>query len=362
MKNILVIFTTAFVSYGGLTTVMMNYYRAMDKTGLKIDFASTNEAPQDLLAEIQNNGSEYYCLGSRKKTPLKYRKNLKNLLKRKKYDGVHVNGNSATMYFELSIAKRYSVPVRIAHGHNTQTDYSIFHRMLEPAFRKSYTHAVAVSQKVGDWLYRGKQYSVLNNAIDLEKYKFNEDTRIKVRSELKIEDKFVVGNIGKLNQQKNHIYLLNVFVELKKIRNNVCLLLVGGGPLEYYLKKECIRLGIDKNVIFMGMVDNSAEYLQAMDICIFPSLWEGLPLAVIEAQSAGLPCIVSKNVTKEVKCLSSFIYKDLSDGVIDWAYVADKQLSEKIDRTVAVNNMRASCFNIQNECGKLRKIYLDEKI
>lgn len=359
MKKILIVITTGYASYGGLTTVMMNYYRAMDKSGLHIDFASTNESPRELLDELYSNGSEYFCLGERNKNPFKYRQNLKKVLEKNKYDVIHVNGNSATMTLELTVAKKCGVPVRIAHGHNTRTSHPIINKMLGHIFRKTYTYPIAVSKLAGDWLYNGDKYIILNNAIDLKKYKFNKEIRDKVRQELKLDNKFVVGNVGKLNEQKNHMFLLRVFAELKKMRDNVCLLLVGGGHLETVLHNECKSLNIDSDVIFTGMVDNAANYFQAMDVFVFPSKWEGLPVAMIEAQANGLGIIASDTITKEVKLTDNTVYKSLKDTAELWAeqiLKIEKEKSLRFDADKA--NLRK--FDIDYEAEKLRKIYLGD--
>lgn len=360
-RKILIIITTAFVPYGGLTTVMMNYYRAMDKTGLQIDFASTNDPPKVLLDELKANGSEYFNLRDRKKQLPKYLKNLKAVLKNGHYDVVHVNGNSATMAFELKVAKKYGVPVRIAHGHNSKTSHSIVHGFLKPLFNKMYTHAISVSKTAGDWLYGGNKYIILNNAIDLEKYKFNKEIRDKVRRDLKIDSKFVVGNVGKLNEQKNHTFLLKVFAELKKIRGDVCLLLVGGGHLETDLRNECKNLNIENDVIFTGMVDNASDYFQAMDVFVFPSSFEGLGMAVIEAQANGLHCFASVNVPKETKVSTLITYLDLTDTPAKWAKKItyyNTVAQRKVDSDEAIKEIRKNGYDITCEANKLQKIYL----
>lgn len=359
-RKILIVIITAFVPYGGLTTVMMNYYRAMDKTGLKIDFASTNDPPDVLLDELKANGSQYFNLGSRKKQLLKYLKNLKAVLKNGQYDVIHVNGNSATMVFELMTAKKCRVPVRIAHGHTTQTDHAILNKLLKSAFKRSYTHAVAVSSKAGNWLYDGEKYEILKNAINVEKYQFKETIRKKIRYDLGIEDKCVIGHLGKIYEPKNHDFLIDIFYEIKKINKYACLLLVGDGELKDKIKSKCERLNLE-DVIFTGMVNNVYDYLQAMDVFVFPSLWEGSPLALIEAQASGLPCIVSSNVTKDAKCTANTVYMDLTEGAEAWAKKAVEVSKHLPSRTDVLDEIRLSGYDIQMEAKKLRKIYLNEK-
>ncbi len=359
-KKILIVITTAFVPYGGLATVMMNYYRAMDKTGLLIDFASTNDPPKVLLDELRANGSDYFNLGDRKKQLLKYLKNLKAVLTNGHYDVIHVNGNSTTMAFELMIAKKCRVSVRIAHGHTTQTDHAVLNDLLKDIFKKVYTYAVAVSSKAGNWLYDGGKYGILKNAINVEKYKYNKTVRKQIRFALNIEDKCVIGHLGKIYEPKNHDFLIDIFYEIKKLNNNTCLLLVGDGELKDNIKSKCERLKLE-DVIFTGMVSNVYDYLQAMDVFVFPSLWEGSPLALIEAQTSGLPCIVSSNVTKDAKCTDNVIFMDLAERAEAWAKKAVEVSENLPDRTDVIDEIRRSGYDIQTEAKKLRMIYLNER-
>lgn len=358
MKKILIVLTTAYVPYGGLTTVMMNYYRSMNKSDLKIDFASTNKADRVLVEELQENHSTYYCLGNRKRNLLKYIRNLQKLIKKNNYDVVHINGNSATMLLELSIAKKCGVKIRIAHGHTTKTSHPVLHKVLEKFFHQSYTQAIAVSPRTGDWLFGPSNYFLLNNAIQIDRYRFRESVRAEYRNKLGIDDKFVVGHVGKMYAPKNHTYLLKVFAALKKQMKNTALLLVGNGHLEEDLIKECKELGIQNEVIFCGMKTDPEHYMQAMDFFVFPSLWEGMPLAMIEAQAAGLPCIVSSNVTKAVKCTDRVFFKDLKDGPESWAAMIAEKSMCVYDRTAVIKELRSNGFDIERESEKLRLLYL----
>lgn len=361
VKMVLILITTSFVPYGGLTTVMMNYYRAMDKKGLKIDFASTNNPPEVLLKELNKNGSRYFNLGDRKKHLGRYLANLDNVLKENHYDVIHVNGNSATMVFELKIAKKRGVSVRIAHGHNTKSDYSWLHRILFHSFRRSYTHAIAVSDKAGEWLFPGEKYIILNNAIPIEKYRYDVRIREEYRNKLGLSGKFVVGNVGKLNKQKNQSFLIELFSELKKQREQAHLLIVGGGSKQKELEAQCKRLGLQKEVTFLGMREDVPELLQAMDIFVFPSLYEGLPLAMLEAQAAGLPLLVSYNITQNAKCTERTFYKLLSDGAREWAEeiikIAGIGFDREEDMTIKLQNKG---FNIAIAAEKMKKIYTIE--
>lgn len=364
MKKVLIIITTGFSPFGGLTSVMMNYYRAMDKKDLYIDIASTNEAEKSLLEELSNNGSQYYRLGDRKKNIFYYLMNLYRRIKQGRYDVVHVNGNSSTMMFELYIAKYCGVDCRIAHGHTTRSNYPKLHKLLEPMFKRSYTHGVAVSKEVGDWLFEDG-YRILNNAIDLEHYKFSKDLRNEFRKKYEIDgDTVVVGNVGKLNAPKNQSFLLRVFAAAKKQKENMILVVVGGGGLENELKELACRLDISDSVIFLGMVNDTREAMQGMDVFVFTSIFEGLGMALIEAQAAGLPCISSDTVPKETKVSDLIEYVSLLEEPEYWArlILGKMQMDRETVSEMVQEDIRRSGYDIKIEADKLRKLYLNPSL
>ena len=358
MKKILIIITTSFVPYGGLTTVVMNYYRAMDKTQINIDIASTNQAPQVLIDELIQNNSRYYCLGERKKL-LNYNKNLYKVLKNK-YDVIHVNGNSSTMLIELLSAIIAKIPIRIAHVHTTKSNYPFLNCLLKPLFRKTYNKAVAVSKDAGNWLFK-KNYIVLNNAIDIDKYSFCPETRDSVRKQLGIEEKtFVIGNIGKLNYSKNQQYLIQVFAELHSILQDTKLLIVGGGELESVLRKQVQELNLQQNIIFTGMVDDASRYIQAFDYFAFTSRFEGLGLALIESQASGLKCIISDKVPNEAIVTNNVKVCSIEGQCMEWAqYILENRIYNRAEFCrLAKVSIKNNGYDIKSEAKKLERIYL----
>lgn len=364
MKKVLIIITTAFIRYGGLTTVMMNYYHHMDKTGLRIDFASTNVADQALIDDIAANNSRYFCLGDRRKHWLTYLINLRRLLNKENYDIVHINGNSVTMLMEAYTAKICGVKSRIAHCHNSRSNnrlVTLVNGLLRIPFSFSYTLGIAVSKPAGEWAYGNKKYIILNNAIDTDKYRFNPKIRERVRNELNIHGKYVIGNVGKLNAQKNHSFLLDVFYEIRENHDDAVLLIVGGGELEKELKERCKALGIENDVIFTGMVNNPHEYLQAMDVFVFPSIYEGLGMSVIEAQASGLSCIASDKVPVETQVSDKIEYLSFEQSPMLWAehiLHLKSNNDRKYTSKAAFESICSSGYDINSEANKLRKIYL----
>lgn len=361
MKRILIIITTAFELTGGLTTVMMNYYRLMDKSQLRIDFASTNEAEEKLREELHHNGSEYYNMGSRKKCPLRYMKRLKELLMAKQYDIIHINGNSSTMIMEARVARKCGVNEIICHTHTSQSEYPLLHKFLSRSFRKSYTKAIAVSKKSGRWLY-GEEFTVLNNAIDVNKYIYNPKIRTKVRKKLGIDSKYVIGTVGKLTESKNQAFLLEIFADYVKNNSGAILVIAGGGDQETKLKQKAHDLGIENEVVFLGMKSNIEEILQAFDIFVFTSLYEGFGMVLVEAQAAGLYCISADTVPKETQVTSNIEYLSLSLPVKSWADAVKRIQEQKSDREILSRNAQQSIaeygYDIFIEAKKLERIYL----
>lgn len=358
MKKILIVITTGFASYGGLTTVMMNYIRNMDRSGLQVDFASTNEVDEASLAELHALGVRYFNLGDRKKKLLSYMMNLYKLVRRGKYDVLHVNGNSATMVFDLLPGYVCGVPVRIAHGHTTRSGYPLAHKLLSPLFKKMYTHGIVTSKAAGEWLY-GQGYTVLNNAIDVSHYTFSQETRNRVRKELGLEEKYVIGNVGKLNPPKNHAFLLDIFSQIRSQRSDAVLVIVGGGETEEELRKKCADLGIEDCVIFLGMLDDTRDALQAFDVFVFTSKFEGLGMALIEAQAAGLECVCSDVVPMETKVSDFIRYMSLEESAEKWAEatLAIGAYDRAAHAVAAAQTIRQHGYDIRYEAEKLEEIY-----
>ena len=360
-KRILVLITTDFVPYGGLTTVMMNYYRAIDKTKYRIDFASTNKnVDVALLAELHRNQSEYYCLGDRKKWLLGYILKLRKLLRTKQYDIIHVNANSATAAIELMLAKQYHIPKRIVHNHTSKCDHKWAHTLLLPVFQYAYTDAIAVSDAAGRWLFPNGKFTVLNNGVDTEKYRFDPQGRQTIRSKYSIQEGTVVlGHLGKIYKPKNHRFLIDVFESYHTRERNSKLLLVGDGEMRKEIEGIVVAKGLKEHVVFAGMQSEVEKYLSAMDVFVFPSLWEGMPLSVIEAQASGLQCIVSDRIDGAVCISDSIQLMSLDRSADTWA--AEIQGLLDIDRIRAseksIRAIKIAHFDSIINSNELEKIY-----
>lgn len=357
MKKVLVVITTGFDSVGGITSSAMNYIRNIDRKDFKFDFCSFNDPNHELVEEISNYGYKYYKLADRKRELILYCYQLYKLLKENKYNIIHIHGNSSTMLFELLIAKLSNVEIRIAHGHANSTNYPIVNKLLSPLFNSLYTNAIAVSNESGKWLYN-KSFIVLNNAIDVNKYKYDSFKRKEIRDVLNIADGCkVIGNVSKLNEGKNLFFLIDVYEEYFKRNNNSKLLLVGGGKLHDKLE-DYIRLkNLQNNIILTGMKMNVNDYMSAMDCFVFTSLHEGLGMVLIEAQAAGLYCICSNRVPLETKVTNNIEYVGLEEPVSKWALRISDIPDYDRSSIKIYSDIKEHGYDIRTEANKLLSIY-----
>lgn len=356
MIKVLNIITTPF-DFDGITNVVLNYYRNIDKSNIKIDFVIFNSNREDLKKEIELNGSNVIEVTNRKRNPIKYIKELSEIMDRG-YDVVHVHGNSATMIIEMLLAKKKKVSGRIAHCHNSTCSFKIINKILKPMFNKSYTDSIACSKLAGDWLYGENNYIVFNNAIDLEYYRFNPEIRNKYRKEYNWEDKFIVGHIGHFTEQKNHTFLLDIFNEIYKNNKNAVLVLISDGKLRSQIEDKIKLLDLEDRVILLGKRTDISELMQAMDVFVFPSKWEGLGMVLIEAQATGLRCIASTEVPREAKVTNLLNYISLNDSPKIWCnnILSTEEETDRRSENI-VNSIRNNKYDIKYEASKLKKLY-----
>nr|WP_321152438.1 glycosyltransferase family 1 protein [uncultured Acetatifactor sp.] len=342
--RILIVNTVAF-QLNGITSMIMNYYRNMDCVGMQIDFLSANEIDMEIEAEMYKRGANVYCI-PRKSEPLNYFKKTYELMKKNQYDIVHVHGNSAMMIIDILPARMAKIPIIIVHSHNTTCNHNGMHKLLNPIFKYCYTHRFACGQKAGEWLFQDKPFEIISNGIELRTYKYNVKIRERYRDSIQAGERVVIGAVGNFNKQKNHEFLLDIYAELVKENEAYMLLLIGEGPILPKMKEKAYSLGINESVIFLGKTSKVSNYMQAMDIFVLPSIHEGMPLVLVEAQAAGLPCILSDVVTKEADLTSSIRYVPLAQ-TIDWV----KAIKAVVEDTPKENRERL-CIKWQKMIGE----------
>lgn len=358
MTKVLIIITTGFIPTGGLTSVLINYYRNIDRSGLKIDFASTNDAPKVLTDELSANESRYVQLPPRKNV-LVYFRSLKKVCKG--YDVIHVNGNSATTVIEHLAAKLAGVKKRVNHNHTSIPDHKMTSDIFYPLFKRLVTDRVACSDLAGNWLYGKGNFLILRNAVDVEKYHFNAEKRASIRKHFGISnDCTIIGHLGKIYKPKNHPYLVKIFNEYHQLIPNSKLFLVGDGVMRQEVEALVDELNLRDHVVFAGLRTDIPDMLQVMDFFVFPSIWEGMPLSVLEALSSGLTCFISDHITKDIMIGPNIYSLKIESTPREWAeYIA--AFCQPVRRIACEQNSEAitnAGFNIATEAGKLRDLYL----
>ena len=358
--KVLIINTVPF-QLNGITSVIMNYYRNMDKQDLQTDFVVIDEMNSDYRRQLEADGCRIYPL-SRKKNPIVYMARLFGLLRRNGYDLVHVHGNSATMLFDVLPAKLAGVPVRIVHSHNTTCSHMKLHKLLLPFFRKCYTHGFACGQEAGAWLFGNDSFVELKNGIDLGAYRYDQARRQEFRKRIQAGERTVIGHVGNFNEQKNHNFLLDCYAKLVETKDDYLLLLIGEGDLMDAMKEKAAQLNIQDKVLFLGKTTEVPGYFQAMDAFVLPSLHEGLPVVLVEAQAAGLPCYVSDKVTEQSDLTNSFVFLPIDDASA-WAQRMAEQTEnwKNLDRGQQCSawheTITAAGYDITSNAGRLKNLY-----
>ena len=278
----------------------MNYYRHLDHSKIQFDFICDDDSTNIPYDEIEKLGGKVILIPPYQKV-FKYQRELRRVLRDGKYKIVHSHINTLSV-FPLYAAKKVGVPVRIAHSHSTtnkkEWKKNLLKQVLRPFSKKYATNYMCCSELAGRWLFGDKAYDegkvyLLNNAIDLDKFKYDKKIKDKKRKELGIkEDTIVIGHIGRFVAQKNHTFLIDIFNQFHKKEKNSILLLAGQGPLQEEIKNKVRELGLDDSVRFLGQRNDANELYQVFDVFLLPSLYEGLPVVGVEAQASGLLCFL----------------------------------------------------------------------
>lgn len=360
MMKVLVIVNSAF-GYDGISNVAANYYIYQDKTKVSMDLATINPVNPWLGGVLRENGNTNYVLSCRNRNPIKYISQLSAIIKKNRYDVVHVHGNSATMAVELLAAKLAGCKVRIAHSHNTKCDHKLLNKLLMPVFSLLYTDCCACSVEAGQFLFGSRECFVVNNGLDLSKYRFNRSVREKIRSEFGLEGKLVVGHIGRFAPQKNHEFLIRAFAELQKLQPDSALLLVGQGELADAIKEQVQQLGLADKVVFYGTTDKVYEVAQAMDVFAFPSIFEGLGIVALEAQASGIGCVASNEVPAKAKCVENMEFLPLDGQEALWAerLLSRAVTAEEREQSAdyAKRCLSDAGYDIEENCHKIFEYY-----
>lgn len=348
---------------GGLETMLMNYYRHIDRNLVQFDFLVHRDSESDYEQEILSLGGRIYHLPKLNPFSIHYYKELYLFFKNHpEYQIVHVHQDCMSS-IALKVAYRSHVPVRIAHSHSSSQDKNIKY-LIKRYFMRSIpqyaTHLFACGEEAGNWMFNGANYQMVRNAIDSKLFSYNENIRNKIRKEFNfLKNQMIIGHVGRFNYPKNHDFLIDVFNEVHKIINNSKLLLIGTGNLEDGIRKKVNELNLTDDVIFLGNRNDVNDLMQAMDIFVFPSHYEGLPVTLVEAQASGLPIIKSNYVPDQCIMTPNVYTLSLNNTSKEWANETIKIMKE-YKRTETSHYIMENQYDISANAKWLEEFYLKE--
>lgn len=343
------------MNYGGVENVIYNYYSNMDNSNFENIVICHSKINKNNSKLFRNYNFKFYEVTPKRDSLLKNYKEIKKILKLEKVDIVHVHMSSSS-FVGLIAAKRVGVRVRICHAHTKEELNNKKGKLLKFICNKFANEYMACSLDACNNLFNKKNKKkciILSNAINLERFNFNKKVRTKLKKELKLTKKHVIGHVGRLSKEKNHEKLINAFKEILKTEKEVHLLLIGNGEYKKEIK-EMIK-DIKSSVTLIKNADNIEDYYNAMDVFVFPSINEGLGISVVEAQVSGLPCIVSDTVPREVKITKLVRFMKLSKSNKEWADEIVKHFDD--ERKSYLKETKKSNYNIIDEANKLNNIY-----
>lgn len=351
---------------GGAETMVMNYYRSLDRSKVQFDFMVHRQERGAYDDEIEALGGRIFRMPPiRPWTAGPYRKTVRKFYREHpEYKIIHAH-MSELGYYDFLEAEKSGVPVRICHAHNRPYGIDLkspIRWYYKTRMMPHITHMFMCGQESGDWLFgkkNSKQFIQLNNAIDAATYAFDEMRRAKIRASHGLTDELVIGHVGRFDLQKNHTFIIDIFEAVYKLEPNSRLVLVGNdrGKLGEEIHGKVRALGLEDVVLFLGVRSDVADLMQAMDMFLFPSLFEGLSVASVEAQASGLPTVISDGVPIECKITDLVKVMPLSDHADVWAGKLLELRKKKRENTSG--QIKTAGFDIAENAKWLQQFYID---
>lgn len=323
MIKVLHLFTT--LNNGGVESFLYNYYSNMDRSVIRFDEVVCGKDIGYMEPMFKKLNSKVYHVERFKNNPIKHCVSVAKIIKEGNYDIIHCHGYKSII--GLIFAKKYGCKVRIIHSHMAYTKENFIERIIRKLIvfiaKKLATDKFACGIDAAKWLFGSEEFNkgkvdIINNAIDIHKYSYSEEKREKIRNELNIKNEFVIGNVARLTYQKNQEYLLGIMKEIVKDYPTSKLLLVGEGEDRLKLERICKELNISNNIIFLGVREDVADILSAIDIFVLPSKYEGLPVVLAEVQASGLTSVISDSITEEINVTGKIYYYSLDKNHKFW--------------------------------------------
>lgn len=359
MSTLRILHVVTYMGLGGLETMLMNYYRKLDREKIQFDFLVHRNEKAYYDEEIENLGGRIYRIPKLNPFSKAYKDSLKSFFKsHPEYKIVHVHQDCLSGII-LKAAKECGVPVRIAHSHSSSQDKNakyIIKLIYKGLIPKYSSHLFACGKKAGDWMFSGTKFNILNNAIDSSQYTFSQEKRDIVRKSLDIDNsKFIIGHVGRFSEPKNHSFLIKIFAEILKA-TDALLMLVGDGDLRPNIEAQAKQLGVYDKILFLGRRNDVCDIMQAMDVFVLPSKYEGFPVSVVEAQSSGLMCFISDKVPLDCRITDLVEEIPLDSSLEHWV---NKILeARQLERRNTLEQIKSNGFDIEENAKKLTDFYL----
>lgn len=355
MKRLLCL--TGSMDRGGAETFMMKVYRCLDRTSYQMDFVEGADRPTAYDDEIAGMGGRIFRVPCKTESFFKFFAGLRNVVRTNHYHYVLRLNTHSISVLDMIAAKSGGAKKFVIRSRSTKVGgrgSTFLHCLLRPFANMLSDLKVAPSTESARFTFgkrclRNGKVLILPNGLDIDAFRFDQKERDIYRKDLGVENKLVIGHVGRLTHAKNHKFLLEVFAEIKKLRNDAVLLLVGKGELEKQIKEQAMRIGLDGAIKFLGVREDIPQLLSAMDGFLFPSFYEGMPNTVIEAQTSGLPCLISDRITPEAGVTDLVHFKSLDEPASAWAKRFLSILTVRpSDRPPFSDQMRLSGYDIES--------------
>jgi len=355
-------------AFGGIESFVFNYYRYMDQARFRFDFLTQNQALEGAKQYQDFRYKVHLLQTTANQNKDQFVRRIREIFE-DGYDVLHLNNCFWTGFLLEELAKEAGIKKVIVHSHSTFIDEPdeakraqllLRHEEVKQAFSPELaTGFWACSWKAADWLFGSQiprnRITIIKNAIDAEKYRFNAQRRSKIRDQLGIGDSFVLGTVGRLSYQKNHSFLIDLFSVFHQEHPQSKLLIVGDGELRADLRKQILDRDLERDVLLLGWKMDVERYLQAMDIFLLPSRFEGNPVSLVEASASGLPAVIADTITAEALIGNTVRQKPLD--IPGWISALEEIFDNPVDRQNGVENVRTAGYDIRQQAKVLEALY-----
>lgn len=352
---------------GGAETFLMKLFRAIDKNKIMLDFCVFSDKKCFYDDEIISLGGRIFHVIPKTKNPLKCFLSIRKIVMENNYKIVFRTSQNSMSSLDLLAARFGGAKKLVFRSSNSRACGTfleeVMHYIFKPLINSIVNIKIAPSEKASKFMFGlNSDVIILKNGLDLNTYHFSHFGRDRVRKEFNIEDKFVVGHIGRFSYQKNHGFLIDIFAEIKKKKNDAVLLLIGEGELKMQIQNKIEQLGLDDSVIFAGIRKDIPDLLSSMDVFVFPSFYEGMPNVAIEAQASGLQCFVSDTITKQIAITDLVNMESIKLDAIDWAdkiYNIYSNISIRVKYSAI---LKRKCYDINDIVKEFTKIMIGSNL